>query len=181
MAIEGNTAPFEGAKDGESMIIDGGGLNEGESITTGVRAPDCVGVLSRTVPEIGASSRGVDVVDREASAGLRETGVEGNISVAIGKSPEGSFGDDLSTTVNGVSGMEDGEGERARWVGSNRRFPRLSVTFKATGVGGSTVKEGLSSAVCSAGWEAPPRLILNLEVLLLATGCGREKTSCSNV
>lgn len=96
------------------MIIDGCGLNEGESITTGGCVFDGVGVLSRSIPEAGANSRTVDVVDCGGPVGLRETGVGGRLSVESGISPEGNFGDDLSTTVNGVSGMGDDEGEEVR-------------------------------------------------------------------
>jgi hypothetical protein len=120
MIMEGNMAlrPSDGAKDGESTIIDGG-VNEGESIITGGCAFDGVGVLSRTIAETGASSRTVGVVGCEEQAGLRETGVGGNLSVTSGKFPEGNFGDDLSAVVNGVSGIGDGGSERACSVSSS--------------------------------------------------------------
>ena len=105
--------PLGRAKDGESIITDGGGLNEEESMTTGGRVFDGVRVLSRTIPEAVANSRTVDVVDCEGPGGLRETRVGGKISATDGISPGGSFGDDLSTTVNGVSGIGDSKGERA--------------------------------------------------------------------
>ena len=41
--------------------------------------------------------------------------------------------------------------------------------------------EGLSSVAHSEGWGAPPRLILNLEVLFLAFGGGIEERSCPTV
>ena len=156
-------------------------MDEGESATAGSGVFDSVEVLSRTIPETRASSRAVDVVDREELEGLRETGVEGNLSVTIGKSSGGNFGDDLSTIVNGVSGMGDGESERACWFSSNRRSPRRSATFEATGVGGPALKAGLYSAVRSAGWGAPQRLALNLEVLFLTLDGGSEGTSRSIV
>ena len=156
-------------------------MNEGESITAGSGVFDGVGVPSHTIPGTGVSSQTVDVVNCEEPAGLRETGVEGGLSVGIGTSSGSSFGDDLSTMVNGVSGMGDREGERARWFSSNRRLPRRSVTFEVTGVGSSTLKEGVFSAVRSAGWVAPPRLILNLEVLFLTLGGGSERTPCPAV
>lgn len=96
------------------MVIDDGGLNEGESITAGGCVFDGVGVFSRAIPEAGANSRTADVVGCEGPAGLRETRVGGKICVAGGISPEGSFGDDLSTVFNGVSGTEDGEDEEVR-------------------------------------------------------------------
>ena len=96
------------------MAIDGGGLNEGESITAGGCVFGGVGVFSRTIPEAGADSRTVGVVGCEGPAGLRESRVGGKMCVAGDISPEGSFGDDLSTIFNGVSGTEDAEGEEVR-------------------------------------------------------------------
>jgi len=154
-------------------------VNEGGSIATRGCVFEGLGVLSRTISETGASSRATGVVNWDELACLREMGVEGNPSVTIGKHSGGSFGDDLSTTVNGVSGTEDGDGERVRCRGSSRRLPRLSVTVEATGVGGSAPKEGPSPAARSAGWGAPPRLTLNLEGLFLTLGGGREDGPCS--
>ena len=93
------------------MIIGGCGLNDGESMTIGGCVFDGVGVLSRSIPEAGANSRTVGVVDCEGPVGLRETGVGGRLSVENGISSEGNFGDDLSTTANGVSRMGDDEDE----------------------------------------------------------------------
>lgn len=102
------------------------------------------------------------------------------LSVTTGMSPEGSFGDDLSVIVNGVSGTEGGEAERAGSFGCIRRVPRRSVTFTATGVRASAFI-GKVVSDCSAGWEVPLRLTLNLEALLLAFGGGRDERSCSTV
>ena len=70
-----------------------------------------VGVLSRGVSETRVDPRIVGVADCEEPGDLRETG--GKFSVTNSMSPEGNFGDDLSTVVNGVSGTEDGEGEES--------------------------------------------------------------------
>lgn len=78
-------------------------------MTTGDCVFDGVGVLSRGVSETSVNSRALGVADCEELGDLREKG--GKFSVTNGVSPEGSFGDDLSTIVNGVSGTEDGEGE----------------------------------------------------------------------
>ena len=155
-------------------------MDEGGSITTSGCVFDGIGVLSRTSPETGGSSRTVDAVDCDEVADPRGTGV-GDLSVIIGKSSESSFGDDLSSMANGVSGMGGGEGQRPCSFSSNQRFPRRSVTFEATGVGGSTLKVRLSSAIRSACWGAPPRLTLNLEVLFLTLGGGSEETFRSAV
>ena len=133
------------------------------------------------IPETGADSRTVDVNDCEEPGGLRETRVESKLSLEIGISPGGSFGDDLSTTVNGVAGTEGGEGEEVCRSVSSRRLPPRSVTFKATGVGGSTPMEGISFAVRSEDWRAPLRLTLNLENFFLGFGDERGETACSAV
>lgn len=108
------------------MIPDGGGLNEGDSTTT---------------------CRSFDVLPRTAPV----TGVDNKLSESTGISPGGSFGDDLSAAVDGVSGTGDREVERANWFGSTRRVPRRSVKFVATGVGGSTFNKGPLSVVGLGG------------------------------
>lgn len=78
-------------------------------MTTGGWVFDGVGVLSRTTSEAGADSR----PDRERLGCVCNNRAGGKYSVSDGMSSEGSFGDDLSTTVNGVSGIGDGEDEWA--------------------------------------------------------------------
>jgi hypothetical protein len=131
------------------MFLGGGGFNEGDSMTG--CSFNVLGVLPRTTP------------------------VDNKSSEATGISPEGNFGDDLSAAVDGVSGTGDREVERAGWFGSSRRVPRRSVTFVATGVGGSMYKKGVPSVVGPAVLGVLPRLILNLEVSFLAFGGGRDE------
>lgn len=113
-------------------------------------------------------------VDEDDSRGFRRTEVDNISPVRTGIFAEYSFGDDLSASVKGVSGIEGGEVERAGWSGSSRRFPRRSVTFAVIGMAGPTLDEGVLSVTCSTCLEAPLRFILNLEVLFLALIGGRE-------
>ena len=55
--------PFEGAKDGESIIIDGRCLNEGDWTTTGDCVFDVPGVLPCAVPETGGGGTNIDATD----------------------------------------------------------------------------------------------------------------------
>jgi len=153
------------------MIIDGVDLSNEDSTDTGGCGFGVPGVLSRTSSEAMEGSRILDVIDCEdsaGSAGLLETGLDNRSSVTIGISPEDSFGDDLSVSVNGVLGAGDMEGERAGCLGSNRREAGRSVTLVKTGVEGSAFNTGLLPDACPAGLGVPARLILNLEASFLA-------------
>ena len=111
--IEGNIALSPFGKGGGAVVIDGGRFT-GELITTGCCVFGGLGVLSRTISGMGTGSRTINGIGCEGPAsvmGFRETGVNNMFSVVPVISPGGNFGDDLSVTVNGVSGTEGGEVE----------------------------------------------------------------------